>query len=151
MTSAWADGVGASVLVTAALAAVQTLLALRVFRFASQSPNRLVAELRLAQFAALVLAATTGAFVGLAAAHPAGGPDVWLSLIFLTVAATATLRDPREALTLLAIAFAAHAAVDVLHRPGWLPEDLAPRQFLFMVALHHALAGVLCYLPLLRR
>lgn len=151
MNVAWTDGVGASVLVTAVLAGAQTWLALRVFRFASQSPDRLVAELRLAQFSALVLATTTGAFVGLAAGHPSGATDVWLALAFLAIAATATLRDPREALTWLAVAFAAHAAVDVLHRPGWLPEDLAPRSFLFMTALHHALAGVLCYLPLLRR
>lgn len=151
MIGPWNDGVGASVLVTAALAAAQTWLALRVFRFPAQSPNRLVAELRLAQFAAIVLATTTGAFVGLAARHPSGSLDVWLSLGFLAVAASATLRDPREALTWLAAAFAVHAAVDVLHRPGWLPEDLASQPFLVMTAIHHALAGVLCYLPLLRR
>lgn len=149
--SPWTDGIGATVLVTAVLAAAQTWLALRVFREAPLSPNRLVAELRLAQFAALVLAATTGAFVGLAAGHGAGTTDVWLSLGFLAIAALATLREPREALTVLALAFAVHAGVDVMHRPGWLPEDLAPRPFLFMMALHHVLAGVLCYLPLLRR
>jgi hypothetical protein len=145
------DGLAINVVASIALLAVQATLTLRTLRLPPQAPNRLVAELRLAQLSALVLAMTSGMFVGLAAVSPDGLLDVLLALAFFTVAAVAQLRDPREGLTMLALAFAAHAVVDVLHRPGLLSEHLAPSEVLFVSAVHHALAGALCYLPLLRR
>ncbi len=89
-----------------------------------------MAELRLAQLAALLLALSAGAYIGLAVAHeaqPGVGFDVALAGVFFVVAAATLVRDPRQALTILALAFAAHAILDVAHRPGWpLPDGVAP-------------------------
>lgn len=117
------------------------------------SPDRLVAELRLAQFAALLLSLTAGAYIGFAVAHEdviGVGLDVALAVGFLVVAASTLVRDPRQALTILALAFAAHAVLDVAHRPDGLPE-IAPRWYLMGCAVYDVYIGALCYLPILRR
>lgn len=117
------------------------------------APDRLVSELRLSQLAALLLVMTAGAYVGMAIVHEevrGVGFDVALSVGFFVVAATALMRDPRQALTMLALAFAAHAILDVAHRPGLLPE-VAPRWYLIGCAVYDACIGALCYLPILRR
>lgn len=119
------------------------------------SPDRLVAELRLAQMAALLLAMSAGAYVGLVVAHEARlgvGFDVALAVGFFVVAATTLVRDPHHALTILALAFAAHAVLDVAHRPGWpLPDGMAPRWYSIGCAIYDVYIGALCYLPILRR
>lgn len=141
-------------LAAATLAAMIAWLSIRALRLPPTDPNRLVAELRLAQLAAVVLAFVAAAYVGLAAAQPAvrgGGLDVALALGFLIVAVTAPLRDPREALVVLAVAFVVHAVGDVLHRPGWLPDGLVPGWYAVGCAVQNAIAAALCYLPLLRR
>jgi hypothetical protein len=117
------------------------------------APERLVSELRLSQLAALLLVVAAGAYIGMAIVHEevrGVGFDVALSVGFFVVAATALMRDPRQALTLLALAFAAHAILDVAHRPGLLP-DVAPRWYLIGCAVYDACIGALCYLPILRR
>lgn len=117
------------------------------------SPDRLVAELRLAQFGALLLALTAGAYIGFAISHEtvAGvGLDIAFAVGFLVVGASTLVRDPRQALTILALAFAAHAVLDVAHRPGGLPE-IAPRWYLIGCAVYDVFIGALCYLPILRR
>jgi hypothetical protein len=142
-------------LVASALVFMVGWLSVRALRMAPASPDRLVAELRLAQLAALVLAYTAAGYVGLAAAHPAvrgGGLDVALSVGFLVVAITAPLRDPREALTILAVAFVGHTGVDLLHRPDLLlAADIGPRWYVIGCAVSNVICGALCYLPLLRR
>jgi hypothetical protein len=140
--------------VGATLVAMIAWLSVRALRLPPTDPNRLVAELRLAQLAAVVLAFVGAAYVGLAAAQPAvrgGSLDVALALGFLIVAATAPLRDPREALTMLALAFVAHAVGDALHRPGWLPDALVPGWYAVGCAVQNSIAAALCYLPVLRR
>lgn len=117
------------------------------------APDRLVSELRLSQLAALLLTIAAGAYVGMAVVHEGVrgvGFDVALGVGFFVVAATALMRDPRQALTLLALAFAAHAILDVAHRPGLLPE-VAPRWYLIGCAVYDVCIGALCYLPILRR
>lgn len=129
-------------------------LSVRAVRLPPADPNRLVAELRLAQLAAVVLAFVAAPYVGLAAAQPAvrgGGLDVAIALGFLIVAVTAPLRDPHEALGLLAVAFVAHAVGDVLHRPGWLADGLVPGWYAMGCAIQNAITAALCYLPVLRR
>ena len=126
----------------------------RTLRLPTSSPDRLVAELRMAQFAAVMLALVAGASLGVTAAND-GKPFVAIesavALAFFAVATIAPLRDPREALTVLALAFGAHALVDISHRPGLLPDQLAPRWFVVGCAIHNLCAGMLCYLPVLRR
>ena len=110
-----------------------TWQAVRSARDPVSSPDRLVGELRLAQMAALLLALTAGAYIGFAVAHeaqPGVGFDIALAVGFFVVAAATLVRDPRQALTILALAFAAHAILDVAHRPGWpLPDGVAPRWY----------------------
>jgi hypothetical protein len=136
------------------LAAGLTWHAVRTAAIPTSSPDRLVAELRLAQFAALLLAMTAGAYIGFAVSFEnltGVGFDVALAVGFLVVAATTLVRDPRQALTILALAFAAHAVVDVAHRPGLLPEGVAPRWYLIGCAIYDVYVGALCYFPILRR
>jgi predicted MPP superfamily phosphohydrolase len=139
----------------AGLAAGLTVLAIRTAAIPVNAPERLIAELRLAQIAALLLVMAAGAYVGLAVAHearPGVGLDIALAVGFFVVAATTLVRDPRQALTILALAFAAHAVVDVGHRPGWLlPDAVAPRWFSIGCAVYDAYVGALCYWPILRR
>jgi predicted branched-subunit amino acid permease len=79
------------------------------------------------------------------------GLDIVLAVGFLVLAASTMVRDPRHALTILALAFAAHAVVDIAHRPGFLPEGIAPRWYLIGCAIYDVCIGALCYLPILRR
>lgn len=139
----------------AGLAAGLTMLSVRTAAIPVNAPERLVAELRLAQIAALLLVMAAGAYVGLAVAHEARqgvGLDIALAVGFFVVAAATLTRDPRHALTILALAFAAHAVVDVAHRPGWLlPDAVAPRWFSIGCALYDVYIGALCYWPILKR
>ena len=137
-----------------ALAAGFTWQAVRTAMEPQSSPHRLIAELRLAQMAALLLALTAGAYIGFAVMRenqPGVGMDIALAVGFFLVAAVTMVRDPRQALTIVAIAFAAHAVVDVLHRPGMLPDGLTPRWYAVGCAVFDLYIGALCYLPVLRR
>jgi hypothetical protein len=130
------------------------VLTVRALQLPVSAPDRLVAELRLAQVAALVLALTAGASIGVAvgqADRTGITIEIALSLGFFVVASVAPFRDPREALVILAAAFAAHAVADVLHRPGLLTEGIAPQWYIVGCALADVGLGALCYLPVLRR
>ena len=131
-----------------------TWQSVRTSAIPTSSPQRLVDELRLAQMAALLLVFAAGAYVGFGVAHENDlgvGFDIALAVCFLLVAAFTMVREPRQALTILALAFAAHAVVDVAHRPGLLPEGLAPRWYAIGCAVFDVYIGALCYLPVLRR
>jgi len=104
--------------------------------------------------AALLLTLSAGAYFGFAAAHEeqlGAGFDVAFAVGFFVVAAFTLVRDPRQALTILAIAFAAHAVLDVAHRPGLLPDGAVPRWYVIGCAVFDVLIGALCYVPILRR
>jgi hypothetical protein len=79
------------------------------------------------------------------------GLDVLLAVGFLVIGAAVLTRDPREGLAILALAFVAHALIDVLHRPGLLPSDMAPRWYAVGCATLNVYLGALSYLPSLRR
>ena len=136
------------------LAAGFTWHAVRTALIPPSSPDRLVSELRLAQFAALLLSLTAGSYIGFAVAHEAQvgvGFDIAFAVGFLVIAASTLITDPRQGLTVLALAFAAHAMIDVAHRPGLLPEGIAPRWYLIGCATYDVYIGALCYFPILRR
>jgi hypothetical protein len=136
------------------LAAGFTWYATRTAMIPAASPDRLIAELRLSQFGALMLAMTASVYVGFAVTfekQPGVGLDVAFAVGFFVIAATAMLRDPRQGLTMLAIAFAAHALLDVAHRPGLLADGIAPRWYLIGCATYDVYIGALCYIPILRR
>lgn len=137
-----------------ALAAGLTWQSVRTAAIPIASPDRLVAELRLAQIAALLLALTAGAYIGFAAAHDgraAGALDVTMAVGFFLVAATTLVRDPRAALTILAIAFAAHAVIDAGLRPGGLRAGIVPEWYAVGCATFNVCIGAIVYLPILRR
>lgn len=137
-----------------ALGAGLTWQSFRTAAIPAASPERLIAELRLAQMAALLLTLSAGAYVGFAVTRenePGVGLDIALAVCFLLVAAVTMLRDPRQALTIVALAFAAHAVVDIGHRPGLLPDALAPRWYAVGCAVYDVCMGAVCYLPVLRR
>jgi hypothetical protein len=136
------------------LAAGFTWHAIRTAMIPPTSPDRLVAELRLGQFAALLLTMTAGVYIGFAVnseSQPGVGLDIAFAIGFLVIAATTLVRDPRQALTILALAFAAHAVIDVTHRPGLLPDGIAPRWYLIGCAIYDVYIAAICYVPILRR
>jgi hypothetical protein len=155
MTPPVTEAFQTTVVAFAMLGAALTWQAVRAAMVPVSSPERLVAELRLAQLAALLLSLSAGAYIGLAVAHEADrgvGVDIALSVGFFVTAATTLVRDPRQALTILALAFAAHAILDVAHRPGWLlPDGMAPRWYSIGCAVYDVYIGALCYFPILRR
>jgi hypothetical protein len=148
-----------AVLVSFAAIALLTLVtiasfSLRAHAAPASAPDRLVAELRLAQIGALVLALTAGVSIGMALAHtqrPDLAIEVALGGMLFVVAAVALFQEPRLALTLVALGFAGHAVTDVMHRPGMLAADVAGQWYFVGSACLDALVGALCYLPLLKR
>jgi hypothetical protein len=148
------EGLRAIAFASLALGIAFAWQAIATARIEAGAPQRLVSEFRLVQFAALLLVLVAGAYIGMAAAHErqAGtGLDVAFAVGFFVLAATALTRDPREALTLLALGFAAHALLDVAHRPGLLPAEIVPRWYAIGCAVYDAVIGALCYWPILRR
>lgn len=149
------EGFRTVIVAFAALGAGLTWLSFHTAAIPVSAADRLVSELRLAQIAALLLAMSAGAYIGLAVAHetqPGVGFDIALAVGFFVVAAATLVREPRQALTILALAFAAHAVLDVAHRPGWLlPDGMAPRWYSINCALYDVYIGALCYFPILRR
>lgn len=125
----------------------------RLTRMPAASPERIVGELRLSQAASTLLALTAAVYAGLAAsaeAAPAASADVAIAGAFAGAALLAHLREPRTALALLAAAFAAHALIDIAHRPGLLPV-LAPRWLAVGGASFDLVFAAICFAPLIRR
>ena len=148
------EGLRTVLLAFGGLAAGFTWLAARTAALPSSSPQRLIDELRLAQFAALLLSLTAGAYIGFAVVRehePGVGLDIALTIGFLIAAGMTMVKEPRQALTIIALAFAAHAVLDVAHRPGLLPDALAPRWYAIGCAVYDVYIGALCYLPVLKR
>ena len=144
-----------------ALAVTSILIALAMIRLSRHaiqsdptSPTRLVAELRLAQFAALVLALIAGAYIGFSLAHAAtadSGIDIALAIGFLMLASVAVTQDPRIALTILATGFGGHAIVDLIHGANVLPAHSLPDWYATACAIYDVMIAGVCYLPIVRR
>lgn len=118
------------------------------------NPYRLVAELRLAQYVALLLVLTAGVYMGLALTHdevPGTGFDIALATGFFLLAGIATTWEPTRALTVLAIAWATHAAFDLAHVVDLLPASIVPAWYPTACAMYDVAVAGLCYLPILRR
>jgi len=140
----------ARLVVTALVLAASALgvFAWRVAAIDPAQPQRLVGQLRLAQWIAIVLAVTGGAWLGLAIAASGDSLatlDITVSVATAVVAAVALVIDPRQALALLAGAFMAHALVDIAHRPGWMSPAVAPRWFTVGCAVFDVYMSALCY------
>lgn len=143
-------------LLVACIAMALTLIQLSVIAMRADptSPQRLIAELRVAQFAALLLVLTAGAYIGFALAHAStigSGLDVALGFGFLVLASVGLTQSPGRALMLLAIGFAGHAVVDLLHAARILPAEALPNWYATACAIYDVTIAAVCYLPIVRR
>ena len=123
-------------------------------RLEAAAPDRLVLELRLAQFSALLLVLAAGIYMGLAIAHEhtAGtGFDVALAIGFFVIAAIATTWEPKQALTALALAWVAHSLVDLAHMMDYLPAAIVPSWYATGCAIADVGVAAVCYFPVLKR
>ena len=143
------DDTARLVITTFALSAVAlSVYTWRLTRIDASQPERLIGQLRLVQWVAILLAMTGGAWLGLAVragAEPLAAVEVSVAVGCGIAAALALLSDPRAALGLLAAVFMAHALVDIAHRPGWLPPTIAPRWFTVGCAAYDVYLAALCY------
>ncbi len=144
------DSARALLVAGAALAIILVRLTLVAVRADPSSPARLVAELRLAQFAAMMLTLDAGVYVGFALAQEStagSGLDVALAVGFLVLASVAVTREPGTALALLALAFAAHAGLGLLHGAGILPSESMPPWYATACAVYDVGVAGVCYFP----
>ena len=131
-----------------------TWQAISVVRQDADEPSRLVSELRLSQVGASLLILVAGAYLGSAASlasHHGAGLDATLALGFLAAGVASLTREPREALTIVALAFVAHAVVDILHRPGGLTDGGMPRWYVIGCAVQNVWMAALTFLPVFGR
>lgn len=140
----------ARVLLTGALlsGAAISMFAWRVTQLDPDEADRLIGELRLAQWMAVVLAGVSGIPIGIALSRldvPLAHLDAALSVAFIGVAGFVLQRDPREGLLVASLGFIAHALVDIAHRPGWLPPDLSPRWFTAGCAVFNVYLAGWCF------
>ena len=140
----------ARVLLTAAALSAIALatFAWRVTRVDADDAHRLIGELRLMQWAGVILASVSSIPIGLAlgaTAAPLAHLDIALAATFVGVTGLVLQCDPREGLLFACAGFLAHALIDIAHRPGWLTPDLAPRWYTIGCAVHNVLLAAVCY------
>jgi hypothetical protein len=138
------------VLLTAAVLSAIALasFAWRVTRIEIDDTDRLIGELRLMQWAGVMLAAVSAIPIGLALAVPSAPLahlDIMLAAMFIGLAGLVLQRDPREGLLLACAGFFAHALIDIAHRPGWLAPDLAPRWYTIGCAIYNVFLAGWCF------
>lgn len=142
-------------LAAAAFAGALAWLAILSTRIDPGAPERLVVELRVVQLGSLLLAFVAAVYVGVAVAHPnapGAGLDIALAMGFFVVAGLATtVWEPAAALPRLALAWAAHGAVDMAHAAALLPAVAATPWYPAAAATYDVIVAGLCYVPLLRR
>ena len=126
----------------------------RAIRLDTTSPDRLILELRLAQFSALLLVLVAGVYVGLGIAHEdtsGTGLDVALAIGFFVVASAVTTWEPSMALTVLALAWVGHSVVDLAHMVDLLPASIVPMWYPRACAIYDVGIAAICYFPVLKR
>ena len=133
------------------LVAAMAVLTWQTVRIPSHAPHRVVAELRLAQAAAVLLAFSAAFLAGLAAstAGPVAAFDMACAVLACGLALMTLVRDPRAALAWLGAAFFTRGALDFVHLMGWLPT-VAPGGVLTGSAIANVCVAALCALPLTR-
>lgn len=118
------------------------------------SPERLVVELRLSQYSALLLLLVVGVYVGLGVAYEnigGTGFDIAIAVGFFVIVSSAITWEPATALTTLSLAWIGHSFVDLAHIINLLPGNIAPAWYPRMCAIYDVCVAAICYLPLLRR
>ncbi len=139
----------ARVLLTAAVLSTVMLavVARRLLQTAPRSPSRLVAQLHLSQWAALVLAVQGALTLGLAVAGEGGAGsarEAITGIVPIAVAVLVLRQEPRTALWLAAVTLGLHATLMFAHRPGWWSPELAPAWLWAGRAIYDLCVAVLC-------
>ncbi len=133
------------------LGAALTVLTWQTVRIPGYAPHRVVAELRLAQAGAVLLAFSAAFLAGLAASGP--GPvaalDMACAVLACGLALMTLVRDARAALAWLGGAFLARSALDLSHLLGWLPH-VAPGAVVGGSLVANLWGAACCVLPLAR-
>jgi hypothetical protein len=140
----------ARVLLTAAILSAVTVstFAWRLTQLDREDTARLIGELRLAQWAAVLLAGMAAIPLGLVLRFPidiTANLDAAMAVVFVGLAGLILQRDPRDGLLLVSGAFLLHALADIAHRPGWLAVDLAPRWYTIGCATYNVYLAGICY------
>lgn len=126
-----------------------TILAWRTVRIDGAHPARLVGELHVARWAAILLATVGAIAAGLALGRPdvpLGNADAAMGVVFVGAAGLVLQREPPDGLLFAAGAFIVHALVTLAHRPGWLSPDVMPRPFAIGCAIYDVYLAALCFL-----
>ena len=147
------DATRALVLGAVTLSAALGWLGVQTLRVPPRHPSRLVAELRLAQAAAVLLAFSAALMAGLSAARPevpGAGLDMAFAVLWCGLALMTLVRDATAALAWLGAAFAGRALLDLLHVPGWLPGAV-PTLHLVVSTGVNLVAAAWCLAPLAQR
>jgi len=139
------------ILLTAAVLSASAIagLAVQIRRHDPSGPHRLIGELRLAQWAAILLAATGALPIGLALAtpvEPLGNVDITAGVAFVILAGVIVQSEPRAALRLVVAGFVVHALLDIAHRPGLLSMRVLPRWYAAGCAAYDVALAALCFL-----
>jgi hypothetical protein len=137
------------VLLVAAVLSAAALgtFAAQVGRAETATPPRLIGQMRLAQWAALLLAASSGTTLGFVVGSGTGplvSVDAALVIMIAGAAALALQREPRSALLVVTAGLVAHALVTIAHRPGWLPADALPRWYAVGSAAYDTVIAAIC-------
>jgi hypothetical protein len=131
------------------LAIAGATFVLRLRRAEAGSHDRLIGELRAANAAAILLAATGAAGIGFtigAETAATAALELSLALLFVGAAAAMFFRDPRGALVLAALVWPAHALLDAAHLFGWLSPEIMPRWYVIGCVLFDGYMAGLCWL-----
>ena len=118
------------------------------------SSERLVVELRLSQYSALLLLLVAGVYVGLNVAYDnidGTSFDIAIAVGFFVIVSSVITREPASALTTLSLAWIGHSFVDLAHIINLLPGDIAPAWYPRVCAIYDVCVAAICYLPVLRR
>lgn len=118
------------------------------------SPERLVVELRLSQYSALLLLLVVGVYVGLNVAYEninGTSFDIAIAVGFFVIVSSVITWEPASALTTLSLAWVGHSFVDLAHIINLLPGDIAPAWYPRVCAIYDVCVAAICYLPVLRR
>jgi len=129
-------------------AASVSLLAWRTVRIDPSHPDRLVSELHLSRWAAILLASVGALTAGVAVGRievPLGTADAAMGVVFVGAAGLVLQREPRDGLLFAAGAFLLHALVTLAHRPGWLSPDVVPQWFAVGSAVYDVYLAGLCF------
>ena len=141
----------ARVLLTAGILSAVGLAAFawKLTRAGRSSHEYLIDQLKLSQWAALLLAAVGATGIGMAvasAAAPGALVEATAGILAMAAAVLVLRLEPRDALLGAGLLFLAHAFFAWAHRPAMLTAEFVPQWFTLGLTLYDVHIGALCLL-----